>query len=157
LRWYICPVRLSVRRRVRPLDQEVARHVDLNHRLEPLVPPGQEARQGLGLRDGARKTVEDEPQPGVLAVEALVHESDDHLIGTSLPADMKRSAATPRGVPAARAARSMSPVEIFGTRKRLAQRRRLGPLAARGRPDENETHPFSPWLRPGPPRLAACR
>ena len=66
-------------------------------------------------------------------------ETDDDVVADEEPLSMTFLAATPISVPALIAARSMSPVEIWGSRT-SADERGLGALAGAGRPQKNQFH-----------------
>src|SRR4029079_4809766 len=63
--------------------------------------------------------------------------------GTSPPFSISGPATRPRAVPAAMASRSMSPVEIFGTRRCPARRAACVPLPAPGGPRKMTRAPIA--------------
>jgi hypothetical protein len=85
-------------------------HVDLQHDVE--LDAGGLHR--VGLRDGAREAVEQEALGAVGLRQPLLDQADDDVVADQPPASITFLAATPSGVPALTAARSMSPVEICG-------------------------------------------
>ena len=92
------------------LDDHRVGHVDLEHVIECHAG----VAQRVGLRNGARKAVEQVAVAAIGLAQAVAHQPDDDFVGHQPPESMTFFAESPSGDPAFTAERSMSPVEICG-------------------------------------------